>query len=184
MENWTDEDFVGGHPALDFLNTVSDEGKTRVQERLVDWPAFGAWSVASGLFASSPGSAGQDLSALLHLRETGYAVMRALANGDTVPQQPWGQMTSAIKDALSRADLTEQEGHYVWSASPGAPGYYVLDRIALAFEDLFRTADLSRLRQCGRCSWLFLDHGRGRGRRWCKMRTCGNRAKVEAFRKR
>ncbi|HIA2401636.1 CGNR zinc finger domain-containing protein, partial [Burkholderia cepacia] len=29
-----------------------------------------------------------------------------------------------------------------------------------------------------------VDRGRGVGRRWCDMRTCGNRAKVEAFRER
>ena len=31
---------------------------------------------------------------------------------------------------------------------------------------------------------LFVDRGRGVGRRWCVMRTCGNRAKAEAFRER
>lgn len=56
--------------------------------------------------------------------------------------------------------------------------------IALGFEDLMRSDDFARVRQCGRCTWFFVDRGRGVGRRWCDMRTCGNRAKVEAFRER
>ncbi|EPZ91129.1 CGNR zinc finger [Burkholderia cenocepacia BC7] len=47
-----------------------------------------------------------------------------------------------------------------------------------------RSDDFARVRQCGRCTWFFVDRGRGVGRRWCDMRTCGNRAKVEAFRER
>ncbi|MGH6819514.1 MAG: CGNR zinc finger domain-containing protein [Methylocella sp.] len=38
------------------------------------------------------------------------------------------------------------------------------------------------MRECGRCTGLFLHHGRGLGRRWCRMNTCGNRAKIERFR--
>lgn len=34
------------------------------------------------------------------------------------------------------------------------------------------------------CSLLFADHTRRRGRRWCSMAVCGNRAKVQAHRDR
>jgi predicted RNA-binding Zn ribbon-like protein len=57
-----------------------------------------------------------------------------------------------------------------------------LFNVALAFEDLLRSDDFARIRPCGRCIWLFIDRGRGTGRRWCDIRTCGNRAKSEAFR--
>ncbi|MFW6202566.1 MAG: CGNR zinc finger domain-containing protein, partial [Gemmatimonadota bacterium] len=45
---------------------------------------------------------------------------------------------------------------------------------------------LSRVGQCAgeRCGWLFVDLGRGRPRRWCDMRDCGNVAKVRAYRRR
>jgi len=33
------------------------------------------------------------------------------------------------------------------------------------------------------CGYLFRDTSRGR-RRWCSMKTCGNRAKVQRFRDR
>jgi predicted RNA-binding Zn ribbon-like protein len=58
------------------------------------------------------------------------------------------------------------------------------DHLVLSLHDLLRRDDLVRLRECRRCTHLFLDHGRGRGRRWCAMARCGNRAKTEAFRAR
>jgi len=50
---WRPADFVGGHPALDFLNTVADTSKTRDEDKLVDWPAVRAWAGKSGLLAAA-----------------------------------------------------------------------------------------------------------------------------------
>ena len=74
----------------------------------------------------------------------------------------------------------------------GAKGFQILpgpldglhDHLVLALFDLLQGSDLDRLRECPRCTHLFLDHGRGPGRRWCSMARCGNRAKVESFRAR
>ncbi|QCI69487.1 hypothetical protein E8M01_29310 [Phreatobacter stygius] len=55
-------------------------------------------------------------------------------------------------------------------------------RLALRLLHLLGGPELPRLRECTRCPWLFLDHGRGRGRSWCRMSTCGNRAKAERYR--
>lgn len=43
-----------------------------------------------------------------------------------------------------------------------------------------------RFRICGDpgCSAVFYDHSRNRSGKWCSMATCGNRAKVRAFRER
>ena len=46
--------------------------------------------------------------------------------------------------------------------------------------------DFARIRACEgrRCTLIFADHTRTRGRRWCSMATCGNRAKQAAHRHR
>ncbi len=36
----------------------------------------------------------------------------------------------------------------------------------------------ARVRSRPRCDWLFYDTTRGGRRKWCSMRTCGNREKV------
>jgi predicted RNA-binding Zn ribbon-like protein len=43
-----------------------------------------------------------------------------------------------------------------------------------------------RLKACRdeTCRWAFLDTAKNRSRAWCSMRSCGNRAKVRAYRDR
>ena len=38
-----------------------------------------------------------------------------------------------------------------------------------------------RVKACPSCAWLFVDTSNGRRRRWCDMRSCGNRAKAQRF---
>jgi predicted RNA-binding Zn ribbon-like protein len=45
-------------------------------------------------------------------------------------------------------------------------------------------ADDGRIRRCAGCGRVFHDDSRTGSRRWCSMLTCGNRAKVAAFRAR
>ena len=56
--------------------------------------------------------------------------------------------------------------------------------VAIDAWDLLTEPELAQVRQCpvdaGGCGWLFLDTSRAGNRRWCDMRTCGNRAKVRA----
>jgi predicted RNA-binding Zn ribbon-like protein len=33
----------------------------------------------------------------------------------------------------------------------------------------------------GLCGWLFLDESRGKRRRWCDMKDCGNREKARRY---
>jgi predicted RNA-binding Zn ribbon-like protein len=48
------------------------------------------------------------------------------------------------------------------------------------------TEDFSDVRACEgpSCTLLFVDHTRGKARRWCSMAICGNRAKQAAHRER
>jgi predicted RNA-binding Zn ribbon-like protein len=43
-----------------------------------------------------------------------------------------------------------------------------------------------RLKACRAdgCRWAFLDTAKNRSRAWCSMQSCGNRAKVAAYRER
>jgi predicted RNA-binding Zn ribbon-like protein len=63
-------------------------------------------------------------------------------------------------------------------------------RVAQALSSVARdavailTADDGRIRRCAGCGRVFHDDSRTGNRRWCSMLTCGNRAKVAAFRAR
>ncbi len=55
--------------------------------------------------------------------------------------------------------------------------------IAEAAADLLCQADLRRIRRCAHpaCVLYFLDQTKNGTRRWCDMRTCGNRANAAAY---
>ncbi|KVS31980.1 CGNR zinc finger domain-containing protein [Burkholderia cepacia] len=191
---WGAADFVGGHPALDFLNTVADTGKTRDADKFVDWPAVHAWAERSGLLAPADLArllrhARQDdadaLVALRRFREEAYTAIAHLTagSGGTAGARAAGRLAVAIREAIGRSAFDAVDGRFAWRPDARVASRWV-DAAALGFEHLLRSDDFARVRQCGRCTWFFVDRGRGVGRRWCDMRTCGNRAKVEAFRER
>jgi predicted RNA-binding Zn ribbon-like protein len=55
--------------------------------------------------------------------------------------------------------------------------------VAEAAADLLCHADLGRIRRCAHpeCILYFLDGTKNGTRRWCDMRTCGNRANAAAY---
>ena len=62
----------------------------------------------------------------------------------------------------------------------------LLAPIAVAFANLFATADFAQVKQCEgpECNLMFVDTTKNKKRRWCSMSVCGNRAKAAAFRAR
>jgi predicted RNA-binding Zn ribbon-like protein len=182
-EDWPQDMLVGGHPALDFLNTVSGQDRAHRKDALGGLNGFRRFAAAAGLADRATGlAAGADgtaFSALIELREDAYAVLAALAEGETPPPAAAAKLDAAISAAIGRATL-DFDGQPAWRPAAGPKA--AADTAALALHALLAREDLTRLKRCGRCSWLFLDKGRGKGRKWCDMRTCGNRAKAQKHR--
>ena len=188
---WTADAFIGGHMALDFINTVGDKDRSRQENRIADWSDFANWCAASRLFsrdqldrlAEIAKSSDREtvLEDIIRFRETAYHALLSIIDGREPAAGEFDELQDYIIRAMNRATLSVNEGCFTWKAHTGH-GDWVCDKFALLSEDLLRSPELHRLRQCGRCSWLFLDRGRGRGRRWCDMSKCGNREKSLRFR--
>ena len=65
-------------------------------------------------------------------------------------------------------------------------GVVYLSDFALAAAALAAQGQIGRLQRCAAtgCDQVFVDRSRARGRRYCDMRTCGNRTNVAAYRER
>ncbi len=63
----------------------------------------------------------------------------------------------------------------------GGPVEHVVLATPADLELLSDEAELRRLHVCAGCCWLFLDHSRGSGRRWCSMADCGTEAKKRRY---
>ncbi|WP_395679055.1 CGNR zinc finger domain-containing protein [Inquilinus sp.] len=187
---WRTEDLVGGDVVLDFLNTVGDTGRTRVLERLATWDDAVAWARFTGVADSQEAAAlrsgpdgGTDLLRLRAFREAAYRLLSARAAGSAPEADAVDAVEAEIRAALAASRLSAEGGDSVWRLVPDRTGRDLIrHRLALRLLHLMSGPELAQLRECGRCPWLFLDHGRGRGRAWCRMATCGNRAKAERFR--
>lgn len=187
----------GGHPALDFVNTLDWRDRPAAdggpEDMLVSydalltcWLRLGVVSAATGaelqrLAERQPAKAAIALAEALELREALYRVAQAVRLGTTA--QP------SDLDVLNRCLLRYSEGRVIaasgarlgWKAHGnglelGSP----LGAIARLTADLLVTAEPASIRCCAGpgCGWLFHDTSPNKRRRWCSMEGCGNRAKA------
>lgn len=191
---WGAEDLIGGHPCLDFVNTAGGGAKRRDVERLVRYEVLADWSRLAGLITpreakpllrlakASPDLAEQALHEAQAFREDLHGVLTALSHGRDAPERSWRRVTSWMTQCLAASGLRGGPSGFLRSVDVKDGGLdTILLRIGLFANDLLLDEDLRLLKACDRCSWLYLDRSKGRRRRWCSMRTCGNRAKVQRF---
>ncbi len=170
-----------GHPFLAFLNTVADDGKTRRVNAFQDSAALVRLLETAGFQAPAHSLSDDQFQRIMSLRETGYAVFSAIAADRAPGREEALAMTSALKSVYQDAEF--EIGATGLLTAP-SPIFGLYEQLVLSMDDLLRSDRFGRLRECRRCTHLFLDQGRGVGRRWCSMARCGNRAKAESFRAR
>lgn len=174
--------FHRGSLALDLAGTVGGRTSPAPQERIPGRDALGRWLEEAGLLERARPTNG-DLAGAYALREAIFD-----AASDVLDGRPARRAALAI---INRAALGLRLGAprispalvARWEGT--APVALALGRVAAdAIEVLSRHRD--RLTRCelDGCGALLLSRSRGESRRWCSMETCGNRAKVAAFRRR
>ena len=97
-------------------------------------------------------------------------------------------VNTLLRGANALPQLVKHDGweYHIHATSPGAP---LADRmavdVAMAFADLIRFGELSRLRYCAApdCDNVMVDLSKNRSRRFCGL-TCANRVNVANYRSR
>jgi predicted RNA-binding Zn ribbon-like protein len=202
---------VGGHPALDFVNTVGgwasdpalrggrDHRDVVLRNKLETYADFLAWCQQTGLVQSSEGNkllrlakeqpvaAERMLKRGLQLRVAIYRLFRSVVERRRPLPADLEKLNDELLVAGKHEKLEAAKGGFSW----GWQGETIqLDRplwsLVLSAAELLASADLWRLRQCcgEGCGWMFLDTSRNGRRHWCDMKDCGNLAKVRRFRQR
>lgn len=188
-------DWNGGHPALDFVNTLDKRPFPEPIENLADYAGLVRFTELAGLIAPGQARQWRKLAAAEHariakrareLREQLYETLTALHRRKAVPPDKLRAITSAIREARAGRVLAVASGssiaRYHW-LSPHAPEV-PLHACALAIEDLLTSADRKRIRKCAApdCEVYFIDRSKGHRRHWCSMKNCGNREKQRRWR--
>jgi len=190
-------DWSGGHPALDFANTLDERPLPEPIENLAIYPDLVSFTEIAELIAPAQARCLRKLSGLApartvrrarKLREDFFGTLTALRSRRTIPAGALRAITTAIREAHAARALSVSQGasfaHYDWT-SPHAPDV-PLHACALAIEDLLTGAHRNRVRKCRApdCDVYFIDKSKARRRHWCSMKNCGNRAKQRRWRAR
>ena len=188
-------DWSGGHPALDFVNTLDERPLPQPIELLADYPALVRFAELAGLVTPKQakrlrehrGSAVQKIAREARtLREELFAILTAAHRRAKLPPRPLRGVTAAISRAHAARVLAGSGGPgitgYEW-ASPDVADV-PLHACALAIAELLTGEDRKRIRKCGAgdCAVYFIDRSKGHRRHWCSMANCGNREKQRRWR--
>jgi predicted RNA-binding Zn ribbon-like protein len=182
-------ELIGGHPALDLVNTVSWRHDThRRRENLATSLDLLAWAHRAGVLdthhltamrlaiAEDSETAERVLRQVHELREQLYHHLadRIDHPGGEQPIREGSPLQRALADAVTASRLTGTPARWTLQARGPLDLAPVLTLHAL---DLLQTTPPDRLRRCDDdgCGWLFLDTTRNHSRRWCSSRDCGNR---------
>lgn len=189
---------VGGHAALDLVNTVGSRRGGTATDYLVTYADLLFWATRQGVLderdaaalrarAQTDGAgAAAALGRVKRLRECIWRIWTEVQGGDE-PTAPDLALLTREVIAAQRARLLAWSGTgCVWRWTEAAGLDAVTARLALAVAELFAGEQLHRVRECeGRhCGWLFLDTTRNGTRRWCTAEECGSLARVTRFRAR
>ena len=192
--------FVGGRLWLDFVNT--DDARLGVRLDTIDaFDKYVEWLEAAELIDAARASAlrrraldqpSGAAAALVEARRIRAALRALLERGrSTAGQAARDAAVAEINRVLGRAVGTRRvdavEDRYVRTFVPVGDvfGGLVIPIVESAVDSLVR-GEFDRIRICAdrRCPRHFADDTKSHTRRWCDMRTCGNRAKAQRRRRR
>jgi predicted RNA-binding Zn ribbon-like protein len=195
--------FLAGSAGLDFLNSIA----TPAPDTQIDWLRDGngllAWLRQAHLVPADtldvlrlqtmPGELDRVAAQARNLREWFRAFVRARKG------RPLSAEALRELEPLNR--LLQRDEEFSQIVAPGggrstalalqttrrwrSPESLLLP-IGQAMAKFVCDEDFSDVKACEgqSCTLMFVDHTRGRKRRWCSMALCGNRTKAAAHRKR
>jgi predicted RNA-binding Zn ribbon-like protein len=188
-------EWSGGHPALDFVNTLDERPFDAPIENLAAYGDLVRFAELAELIEPSMAARLRKLDdpacvrvakCARKLREHLYDLLAAVLSDRPVRQTDLDAITAAIQTAQkARALVTSSSpglARYCWSPSP-APDI-PLHACALAIERLLVDVDRKRIRKCGAsdCAVYYVDTSKAQLRQWCSMKNCGNREKQRRWR--
>jgi predicted RNA-binding Zn ribbon-like protein len=183
---------------LDFVNTDDTHRRVRV-DALRDFEALVRWLEAAGVLdaerasgmARRGGEQPAGASAALADARRVRAALRALAERgaqhETVRQDALAEINRVLgRSAGTRRLEARNDGVFARTFVPGGDAFAgLMIPVVESAADALVAGELARVRRCADsgCTRVFHDGTKNGRRRWCDMRSCGNRAKAARHRR-
>jgi predicted RNA-binding Zn ribbon-like protein len=186
-------DFVGNNLCLDFVNTVHDRSTDTRRDDFTSYDDLVVWGQLAGTTTAGeaeqllawarqhPEEAMRVFKRAIEQREVIYRIFAAIAQERTPDPSDLARLNELFADAMSRACIALRGNTFTWDWSQKETTLEsLLWPVIRAAVELLTSQDLHMARQCAAddCTWLFLDTSKNHSRRWCDMKSCGNRTKV------
>jgi len=188
-------DLTAGNICLDFANTVDDR-TSNPRDGLPAYRHLVAWGMQSRILTSEQAEQllvaaaqhGQKAASVLErakeVREVMFRIFSAIASGAMPSEADLARLNGELARAMKHACIVPNGQHFTWDWCADT---VMLDRVlwpvVRAAADLLVSDELRMVRLCAAddCGWLFLDTSKNQTRRWCSMKSCGNRAKARRY---
>ena len=185
-------EFTSNNLSLDFCNTLNDRGGN-ARELLTGYDRLLLWGQEAHILSEEEAhrldkeakkhkrEAETVLKQALELREAIFHLFLASTQGTSSEAADLETFNRALTRALSHNIMIPQEHGFSWSWLPKEDALdSMLWPAVRAAADLFTSEELEDVRVCASdtCGWLFMDTSKNHTRRWCDMKSCGNRAKA------
>jgi predicted RNA-binding Zn ribbon-like protein len=178
--DWVEDHFIAGDVALDFANTVYRRWPELGADLFTNTEALGNWLTRTRLLPASSDQAdvitNTELEEARALRALFWTVFDAQKVGRTIPADAFTGLLDIAHRGITNITVNP-DGSMTPLAVDG--GFTIL---ALRATTLVLNPPPQGVRACDRCGWFFIDSSRGRRRRWCSMKTCGNQTKAARYR--
>jgi predicted RNA-binding Zn ribbon-like protein len=185
-------ELVGGSLCFDFANTINSRRRPEhdyflTYSDLVDWA--GKVEILSSQQVRSLKQGGIEdarkaekaLEKGHAARELIYRIFSAIAHQSNPKDEDLNAINRLYQEAVASGHFARKDAHYEieWNADDSFEA--LLWPIISSAEKLLVSPELSQVKECPGCGWLFLDTSKNQSRRWCSMNTCGARDKMRRY---
>src|SRR6266487_1368835 len=169
-------DLTGGLLCLDFANTLDNRTDVHPQELLNSYNDLVSWSQQAQVLTEQEAQrllekaarrlseASRVLKRAVAIREVIFRIFKQVAEDESPEDEDLVTLSAAVADAQHHAQIVPKAAGFIWDWTGKAD-------------------DLDTVRVCASdsCDWLFIDTSKNHSRRWCNMKSCGNREKARRF---
>jgi len=185
-------ELTGGRLCLDFVNTAGGS-RDSPKEYLTSYHDLVSWGRQAGVLSGPeaqhlteaarrrPSDAAKALAEAVGLRETIFRIFAAVVAGDEPAPADLSALGAALSRAMVHLRVLPHAGGYTWGwADDREQLHRVIWPVVRSAAELLVSGEARRVGRCASddCDWLFMDTSHNHSRRWCDMRSCGNRAKA------
>lgn len=182
---------------LDFTDTVDWRTSNHAEDKLTNYAKLLEWSKERGLLSREEerrlGSRVENRETLTknvmadayQLREAIYRIFSAVAHERKADPKDIEVLNEHLAKSLGKLKVRSEGTGFTWAWRDKESPDMMLWPIARSAADLLTSGNLVRVRECANeeegCGSLFVDTSKNQSRRWCSMKSCGNRAKFRRY---